>query len=829
MEERKRMKKFSILLLALLLVFGSIGNVFATVGTSRRISVTMDPYKLKSNQNNQSISFTLKNNTTDTIYNVEARIKTLDGKAYVNGDSPAIIRTFLGDASESVSFVIGTNNISANDKVKVSLEISYDGLVYRETEGPEPFTLQLSPPDAPVAPAVVETTNLLITANQTTLLGNLDRHNIFVNVENLGNAEAKNVVAKAFIANPTTVFLDGYTATNLGNIGNSKAFTIPVKTLPTDKDVTVEINIELSYNLADGTQKTQSEKIYVIQKATKLPENSILEIKKIDSFPLGYVVPGENFNVAFEIYNPGNAPARNVKLMLEGLEPTGINMKTGLNTQDLTMIPAKSKATVFYELTSPASAAGGMYQLNLKYSFVGKTPTGGETMAPVTGEYKFSVDMKKASMAPSTIIFDRVTFPKGQIGKNRNVDVSFTLKNIGTSKAQNLKISAVSENTAAVSPTSGSNAIVKELDPGQSAEYKFSFKTTNSATTGNYPVNFTVEYIDDSTTVDKPHKITQTVGINVIDWEAEALKNKDKPTSTPKLIVEKYEFIPNVIYAGTTFNMNLVLYNTNDTKIIENVKIFLTSETMQSSSTGSTTTTSASVFTPINSSNTFHIDSIAPGERIEKTITLGSSRDTAAKTYTVTANLEYEDRQANKFTSQEIIGVPVLQESKIGMGEITMDPQYTVGMPGNLSVDFYNTGKVALSNFMVNIEGEGIKADTPTYYKGNFPSGTSDTFSVNITPESPEATKGKIRFTFEDSTGESHEIEKEFTIEVMDMSEMYPEGMDPNMPPMPPEDQGGLPILPIAAGAAALGVGGFIFWRRRKVKKDEEDLTIDED
>lgn len=695
------------------------------------------------------------------------------------------------------------------------------------------------------------THDLLIEAQQTTLLREMDTQNISVTISNITGERIRNVVVKPSIANPTTVFINDFTATNLNSIykGNPKSFSIPVRTLPTDKDVTVEISIQTDYEIGtlkkeilenpsnktgtesdyDWASKQQSAKIYVIQSATKLPENSILEIKKIDSFPLGYVVPGENFNVAFEIYNPGNAPARNVKLMLEGLEPTGINMKTGLNTQDLTMIPAKSKATVFYELASPASAAGGMYQLNLKYSFVGKTPTGGETMAPVTGEYNFSVDMKKASMAPSTIIFDRVTFPKGQIGKNRNVDVSFTLKNIGTSKAQNLKISAVSENTAAVSPTSGSNAIVKELNPGQSAEYKFSFKTTNSATTGNYPVNFTVEYIDDSTTVDKPHKITQTVGINVIDWEAEALKNKDKPTSTPKLIVEKYEFIPNVIYAGTTFNMNLVLYNTNDTKTIENVKIFLTSETMQSSSTGSTTTTSASVFTPINSSNTFHIDSIAPGERIEKTITLGSSRDTAAKTYTVTANLEYEDRQANKFTSQEIIGVPVLQESKIGMGEITMDPQYTVGMPGNLSVDFYNTGKVALSNFMVNIEGEGIKADTPTYYKGNFPSGTSDTFSVNITPESPEATKGKIRFTFEDSTGESHEIEKEFTIEVMDMSEMYPEGMDPNMPPMPPEDQGGLPILPIAAGAAALGVGGFIFWRRRKVKKDEEDLTIDED
>lgn len=690
--------------------------------------------------------------------------------------------------------------------------------------------------------------DLLIDVQQTTLLREMDSQNISVRVSNLTNKKISNMVAKASISNPTSVFINDTSAKNIGELQAYREtyFDIPIRTLPTDKDVTVAIDISIDYTFLksevdkDGkeviveTPGSTTTKIYVIQKANKLPENSILEIKKLDTFPLGYVSPGDNFNVAFEVYNPGDAPARNVKLTLEGLTPTGINMATGLNTQDLTLIPAKSKATVFYELKSPPSTPGGMYELTLKYTFVGKTPAGGETMAPQTGEYKFSVEMKQASMAPSTILFDRVSFPSGQIGKNRNVNISFTLKNIGTSKAQNIKISAVSENAAAVAPTTGSNAVVKELNPGQSADYNFGFKTTNSATTGAYPVVLTVEYVDDSTTVDKPHKITQTVGINVIDWEAEALKNKDKPSSTPKLIVEKYEFIPNVIYAGTTFNMNLVLYNTNDTKTIKNVKIFLTSETMQSSNTGNTTTTSASVFTPINSSNTFHIDSIAPGGKIEKTVTLGSSRDTAAKTYTITANLEYEDAQANKYTSQEIIGVPILQESKVGIGEISHEQEYYVGQSGPLSVEFYNTGKIALSNFMVNVEGEGIKADTPTYYKGNFPSGTSDTFSVNITPESTEATKGKITFSFEDSTGESHEIEKEFTINVVDMSDMVPEGIDPNtgMPiGMDPNAGagGGLPIVPIAAGAAALGVGGFLLYKKRKKKKDEEDLTIDED
>ena len=52
----------------------------------------------------------------------------------------------------------------------------------------------------------------------------------------------------------------------------------------------------------------------------------------------------------------------------------------------------------------------------------------------------------------------------------------------------------------------------------------------------------------------------------------------------------------------------------------------------------------------VDSSNTFYIANIAPGARVEKEISFTTVPDTAAKTYTVVANFEYEDAKANKYT-----------------------------------------------------------------------------------------------------------------------------------------------------------------------------------
>jgi hypothetical protein len=80
--------------------------------------------------------------------------------------------------------------------------------------------------------------------------------------------------------------------------------------------------------------------------------------------------------------------------------------------------------------------------------------------------------------------------------------------------------------------------------------------------------------------------------------------------------------------------------------------------------------------------------------------------DAQAKTYTLTANFEYEDANGNEYTATELIGVPVVQESKLEIGELGYMPEAYVGQSTPISVEFFNTGKVTLYNMMVKLEGD---------------------------------------------------------------------------------------------------------------------------
>lgn len=717
---------------------------------------------------------------------------------------------------------------------------------------------------------ITDSTNndFTVSARQSTIVGDYNKAYIDVLVTENKHLNAdrniENIKAYVSIENPISVHIANDGVFSLR--GPNDSFRIPLYTIDTDEDRTIPINIKLKYDVEttpsisttiedpinekkkeidfkdktstttittgsrtdSSTNKTYESKeltttIYVTHLAKQFPKNSMIEVEKFEILPNNNITPGSEFEVAFTLKNPGDAPANNVKLSLEGLDAKGINMARGLSTVDTTTLNPGDIRLISYSLKIPASARGGQYPLSLKYSFTGKNPKGEDTQAPITGEYTFSIDVKQADMAPSTLIFDRVDFPTGRLGKNESVKISFSLKNIGTKNAQNIKISAISQDVEGLMPVSGSNAIVPALKPGQVESYTFEFKTANAISTKTYPVEITVEYLDDASG-EEAHKITQIVGINGVDWFAEAQKLKDGPKSTPILIIEKYEFNPELIFAGTQFTMKMDIRNTHSSKTIKNIKISMTSDIKQSADQSAPSAT-ASVFTPVQSSNTFYIDHIAPGEVIEKTVTMTTAHDTAAKTYTLTANLEYEDSQANPYKSEEIIGIPIVQDSKLSIGEIHLDPEYYLGTPGSLNVEFYNTGKVTLSNFMVEFEGESLMVDMPTYYKGNFPSGTSDSYSITITPESLDAKDGMLIFSYEDTTGEKHTIEKDFKITV---NEMNPMDFAYEELPLEPPKTANWPLR-IGIAIAALGFTGGVFYKLRKKKKEEEDLFLDED
>ena len=294
-----------------------------------------------------------------------------------------------------------------------------------------------------------------------------------------------------------------------------------------------------------------------------------------------------------------------------------------------------------------------------------------------------------------------------------------------------------------------------------------------------------------------------------------SVKNK------PKLIIDNYSLQPKMVEAGKEFTLNMSFYNTNATYSVRNIKISLNNETGGSGTNGQNV--GGSVFIPVGSSNTFYISSIAPGKTASKSIKMSVVPNAQAQNYVITANFEYEDKNGNEFTANEIIGIPVVQQAKVSFGEITTNPGMA-GEPATVDMDFFNTGKDTLTNFMISVQGDGFSLDNGgNYFVGNFAPGASDHFSSTIIPTESGTAKGKLVITYEDSTGETHTEEKDFSVEAQQMDEgttVPDEEMD--------QGSGSMGALPFILGGLLIIaiITTIIVKKKRDKKKKGSDLQL---
>lgn len=680
---------------------------------------------------------------------------------------------------------------------------------------------------------------LIVSVDQTIDMFNYERKPVNVSVHNDNTGRTiKDLSVKASINEPNKVYIDGdgnvifnssksYVEETLA-IGKKTTGTFNIKADTGFQGGTVPITLDLQYKV-DKQIFTQKETVYVKINAPTKPVNPAIEIKKVDTFWINEQEAGKEFQVPFQVTNTGDAPANNIKISLNGLKSKEITLANGLSTADITSLNPGDTKYITFNLKSDKSMAPGTYMLDLDYTFSGYGQDANKTneQAPKTGKYQFSFNITKSQQEPSALEFKNIKFPSGILYRNAKATISFDLVNTGKVTAKNLKVQANSQDQNGLASRTVSIIQLKELAPGEKKNFSYDFMVTPSAETKNYPVELKVDYTDD--TKAEAQSTSQIVGVFV---KAPVEKNDGKPVneSTPKLIIEDYYLEPQTIEAGKPFKLFLKFFNTNAKKTVKNIKIFLTSDTQESVGSGDSNggqtggaMPTASVFTPVDSSNTFYIASIAPGARIEKEITFTTVPDTAAKTYTVVANFEYEDAKANKYTDTAQIGVPVVQQAKLEVGDVLPQGEFMVGGETPLSIDYYNTGKANLSNVMIKIKGEGLKFDTPSYYKGAFAPGSQDTFMVNVTPDTPGQKKVELVWTFEDSMGVTKEVKKEYEFTVEDMPKMDENDMN-NQDMGGGSSKGIFKILGgLAVAAAAIGGAFFIY---KKKKKNDEDLTI---
>lgn len=549
-----------------------------------------------------------------------------------------------------------------------------------------------------------------------------------------------------------------------------------------------------------------------------------LKINRVDVLPEANIVPGSYVAFGYEIENISDVLAKNVELNISGLAAAGLSVKGGTTTQKVKAIEAGKKIYLYYEMNVAKTAKFGSYEIKTDLSYESEF-----NKEPIKEETTAFINIGGDASQDSQLIIQDLKFPSATLGVNKTFDVSFKIRNQGQSIAKRIRASAKSDDPSGVVSRTVSDILVRDLAPGEEETVSYKFFTTKGGSTKNYPINIKIEYLDDFTEGKEPKTVEQIVGVFLNNPENVG-DGKDAKKSTPKLIIDRYEFEPKLPLAGNEFEMNLSFYNTNAKKAVKNIKIDLTS---QDTSKSDSNTAGSSVFTPVDSSNTFYIGRIAPSGKVEKTIKMFVVPDATAKTYNITANFEYEDDENNEYKSSENIGVPVYQESKLDIDPINYQTNAMVGDSIPINANFYNTGKVTLYNFKVTLTADNATVNNGTYYIGNFNSGGQDVYEGSIMPNEAGEIKGKLKFTYEDSTGEVKEKEEDINITVEEAPPMDPNA-GPDGMPLPDGAMGDTPwykkpLFYIPVALVILGAIGFVVFKKLKNKKKEKDLKIDED
>jgi hypothetical protein len=324
------------------------------------------------------------------------------------------------------------------------------------------------------------------------------------------------------------------------------------------------------------------------------------------------------------------------------------------------------------------------------------------------------------------------------------------------------------------------------------------FSVTMSAREGSnrsYPIKIAVEPLSGS------------AGSEVIRYASVFASGSGDSAKTPQLMVDQYSYGGGSVMAGREFFLNLGLYNTSN-KQLSNIKVTIES--------------GDGTFVPVDSSNSFFINSIEAGGQIARSIMLSAIPSAEQKTTAITVKMSYEDASGEAYTAEDTISIPVMQVMRLTIDEIVPPYELYVGSPGASTLQFYNMGKTTLNNLMINTEGNFDIMESNSYYVGNMEGGKSDSYTFIFIPRDVGPMEGKVIFTYEDLDGATitHEVPIEF--QIRDMPVWQDDWME-----MPQEKNTPWSII-IFGFVVVLGAAGFIVWRKIRKKRLDKKLEIED-
>ncbi len=581
----------------------------------------------------------------------------------------------------------------------------------------------------------------------------------------------------------------------------SKAMAKSNEKLPVSISVTYDggtYEIDLDVYLFDNTPIVDTGSYLVVEKL----ETSKSSIKSSDEV---------TFTVT--VYNKAYFNLPNFKLEMKADD--GLN-NLSIPSATLTSFPGGARRTFSFTYKPSDGAASKFYSVTATASYQSTDDGDTTRFSSSLGNGVYVQGATTPTVEEGKISASAPTVSKKQVGPGEEFVVSMKITNNGTVPVYGLQTTVVPEE-GVVNKTQ--NIVLSgQVNAGETKTVEFTLFPKDGVTTKNYSIGFTVDYYGKNGDAESKRSLSQYAGIFV---QGKETKPDDEDSKTvPKIIISKYVITPQIVQAGTQFDLSMEFMNTSSLKDVRNIKIFLT--------TDETVEKKGSVFTPVGSSNTFYVDSIPTKGSVTRDITLYTVPDATQKTYTVNVKFQYEDADGNAYEAIEMVGVPVVQQAKMQTSELSMATEAYMGQQNYMSMQFYNTGKETMNNLIVRVEGEGFESQTPTYFVGNFEPGSQDYYENAITPTVTGTIDGKVIFEYEDAAGELQQFVKEFSMNSMEMPMTDPNGGGDF--PMPEPEPQGLGIwLYVIIGAGALVVAAVIFIILRRRKKKRQASILDEE
>lgn len=270
-------------------------------------------------------------------------------------------------------------------------------------------------------------------------------------------------------------------------------------------------------------------------------------------------------------------------------------------------------------------------------------------------------------------------------------------------------------------------------------------------------------------------KNSESVDLYVLNvQEKESLGN-----SKPKLMVSEFSTSIEQVKAGEEFDFQFEVYNTHSETTAKNIKVTVTSE----------------MFSVTKGSNSFFLQSIAPGESEAIVINLKASAAATTGSYPVNIQMEYEYDGMTKAESSGD-GVVVTETKMLLIKENLRVSVENVSVGGwstpyanqstPLSFSIYNMGKSMLNNVFFTVEGDFEVANGSSYYYGTLQAGYPDYVEMDIIPLTAGDAVGTLTIHMEDSNGDEVTYTTDISAYIMEM------GGDIGW-----EDPGEMPEIPV--------------------------------